>query len=103
MKYMKYKQLTEIYCLYTYKSKSRRGKWVHSVPVQFPPEFEVGRAEKGPQSDLHIKKRKTFKYIHNNTKTYLPQIEITANTTQVVHSGIYLMKTSAIRAAMKIR
>lgn len=33
----------------------------------------------------------------------LPQMEITANTAHDVQSGRYLMKTKAIRAAMKIK
>lgn len=34
---------------------------------------------------------------------YKPHIEMTPRTTQVVHSGRYLMKTNAISAATKIK
>lgn len=38
-----------------------------------------------------------------NNKSILPQMLITPSTTHAVHSGKYLIKTSAIRAEIKIR
>lgn len=76
--------------------------------MPFPPAHEEDPSETKQQSNLkEIKQLETI--VRNNTSLFdgrfiaLPQIEITAKTTQVVTSGKYLMKTNAINAATNIK
>lgn len=79
--------------------------FAHCVLVPFPLKYVMVPLVTVRQLNLQMLKnakvdfelQNLFKFFH------IPQTEIAANTAQAVHSGKYLMNTSAIKAATKIR